>query len=122
MSWLADGSPALGAMQGTIRALIDRDRFVGPDDVGTFVIEDASLDPAGGRAEVTTCWTTLGVLYGAPADPTAPVGASNPPTVVNDTQDSLRQRDVMVRDGVTWDLFSTDVLEYREEVGLCSDG
>jgi hypothetical protein len=122
MSWLAEGSRAAVTMQGTLQALIDRDRFVGRDDVGTFVVEHVSVDAAGDRAEVTACWTMYAVLYGAPADPTAPAGPSNPPTIVNNTPGSARQRDVVVRDGDTWDVAESVALDVRAEVDLCSGG
>lgn len=116
-SWLLEGSPSAAAMTNTMQALVDRDRYVGDDDVGYYVIESIEfLDDA--TAEVTACWWSTAVLYGAPIDPDRPAGPDNPATVVNNTPGSGRQVDRLTRDGAAWPLSSSESIDvgFREDV------
>ena len=119
-SWQVDGGPSAVAMHGTMQALADRDRFVGPDPLGYFVIEHIAVDPSGDRAEVTACWWSTAVLYGAPADPTRPASTDNPPTIVNNTHSSGRQTDVFVRADGTWPKIESHALDDGWEHDTCA--
>jgi hypothetical protein len=119
-SWLVEGGPSAVAMQGTMQALADRARFVGPDDVGYFVIEHIAVDPSGERAEVTACWWSTAVLYGAPADPTRPAGPDNPPTIVNNTHSSGRQLDVFTEGAGAWQQREGELLDDGWEYDTCA--
>ncbi len=119
-SWLVEGSGSAEAMQATMQGLADRDRYVGDDPVGYYVIEDIELNADGTEATVVSCWSLTAVLYTTPPDPTRPTGPDNPPTVVNDTPGSLRQRDVLERQSDSWAVSSSQGLEEIAQEDLCS--
>lgn len=96
VSWLEPDSGSYSAMFATMEALAERDRFVGDDDVGYYVIESIELSDDRTEATVVTCWWSTAVLYTTPADPGRPAGPDNPPTIVNNTPSSGRQIDELV--------------------------
>ncbi|MEX2625928.1 MAG: hypothetical protein WD225_03535 [Ilumatobacteraceae bacterium] len=113
--YLHTGSPSHAGMQATIQALIDRDRYVGAEDVGYFEIDAIMID--GDRAVVEACWWSTGVLYSSPIDPTEEPSPENPATVVNDTPGTAFLVDVFARDAQgRWLLSeSTTLSEHPEE-------
>lgn len=102
LSYLLPGSPAEINMREGLIALVNRDRYVGPDDVGYYKIDSIAFDVSGAEATVTACWWSTAVLYGAPVDSNRDPGPDNPPTVVADTPVGARQADLLVRSGGTW--------------------
>lgn len=116
-SWLAPGSPSEQAMLTTIEALVDRNRFVGDDDVGYFVIESVEVSDSRTQASVLSCWWSTAVLYTTPADPSRPAGQDNPPTIVNNTPSSGRQVDEFVLVDGRWLLSSGRLVgdDYEED-------
>lgn len=121
VSWLAPDSGSSRAMQATMEALAERDRFVGDEDVGYYVIESIEIADNGVEATVVTCWWSTAVLYTSPADPSRPAGPDNPPTIVNNTPGSSRQLDLLVRSNTSWQVQSSQGLESFDEEDVCED-
>lgn len=119
VSWLEPDSGPYQAMWSTMEALAERDRFVGDDDVGYYVIESIEFSDDRTEATVVTCWWSTAVLYTTPADPSRPAGPDNPPTVVNNTPGSSRQRDVLVNLESSWVVRSSGGMESFEEEDVC---
>ncbi|TVR28350.1 MAG: hypothetical protein EA389_00605 [Ilumatobacter sp.] len=110
-SWLVEGSGSAVAMQNTMQGLADRDRYVGDDPVGYFVIESIEFNDDQTEATVVTCWWSTAVLYTTPVDPTRPPGPDNPPTVVNDTPGTSRQMDRLERSLGLWAVRHSETIE-----------
>lgn len=106
-------------LRATIQGLLDRDRYVGPGDVGTYTIQ--SIDVEGDRAVVEACWWSTAVLYTTPVDPTRPASDENPPTVVSDTPLSAVLIDTLDRDaGGQWLLAGSEIVSEHPEENVCS--
>ena len=120
-SWLVEGSGSAVAMQNTMQGLADRDRYVGDDPVGYFVIESIEFNDDQTEATVVTCWALTAVLYTTPADPSRPAGPDNPPTVVNDTPGSIRMIETLRSFGADrWALFTARAENELTEIDQCN--
>lgn len=120
VSWEVAGTDSALAMQATMQALADRGRYVGEEDPGYYVIESITVGPDGTTAEVVSCWRLTGVLYGPPVDPSRPVSADNPATLVNNTPGSARQTDRLVLgDSGAWQVESSNYYDEIAEVNQC---
>ena len=119
-SWLVEGSGSAVAMQNTMQGLADRDRYVGDDPVGYFVIESIEFNDDQTEATVVTCWWSTAVLYTTPVDPTRPPGPDNPPTVVNDTPGTSRQMDRLERSLGLWAVRNSETTESLAGENQCA--
>jgi len=118
-SWLVEGSGSAVAMQNTMQGLADRDRYVGDDPVGYFVIESIEFNDDQTEATVVTCWWSTAVLYTTPVDPTRPPGPDNPPTVVNDTPSSGLQSEILQWIAGRWRAASGTLLDDGSSTDIC---
>jgi hypothetical protein len=121
-SYLVADGPSAQGLASTLSDMRDRDLRVGDDPVGYYVIEEITIGADATTADVVACWWSTAVLYGPPADITRPEGPDNPPTIVNNTPGSARQRDTFKLDGGIWRLHASDGLEDEAEVNLCAAG
>ncbi|HEX4980128.1 MAG TPA: hypothetical protein VFV63_00435 [Ilumatobacteraceae bacterium] len=119
MSWLVPGSGGEEGMINTMQALVDRGRYVGEEDPGYYVIESITVGDDGRTAEVVSCWSLTGVLYGPPVDPSRPVGPDNPATLANNTPGSAIQTDQLALDDSQWRLDATTAYEPTSDVNQC---
>ena len=117
--YLLPGGPAGQHMAAVRTELTARDRFVGTEAVGYHVIEEIRFAPDRLSAEVTACWWSTAVLYGAPKIPDVPTGPSNPATLVTSTPEGGRQRDRFVYIGGQWLLHSSQALDNGFGIDPC---
>jgi hypothetical protein len=115
-SYLVADGPSAQAFASTLSDMRDLDVRVGDDPVGYYVIEEITIGADATTADVVACWWSTAVLYGPPADITRPEGPDNPPTIVNNTPGSRRQRDTLVMTDGTWLLWDAQP-EAEEVVG-----
>lgn len=110
-SYLWPAGEAAQHMRAVRTEMVARDRFVGPEKAGYQQIEGVRISADRLTAEVTACWWSTAVLYGAPIYPDLPVGPDNPSTHVTSTPEGGRQRDRFMRSGDRWLLVSTEALD-----------
>jgi len=110
-SYLWPAGEAAQHMRAVRTEMVARDRFVGPEDAGYQHVEGVRISADRMTAEVTACWWSTAVLYGAPIYPDLPVDPDNPSTLVTSTPEGGRQRDRFMRSGDRWLLVSTEALD-----------
>lgn len=119
--YLLPGSPSDEGMRRTIAELMARDRFVGDENVGYFVIQSVDIADSETEATVVSCWWSTAVLYTTPADPSRPMGPDNPPTIVNNTPGSTFLRDDFAfAETKGWLLQASASLEQFPEENRCA--
>jgi hypothetical protein len=110
-SYLWPAGPAAQHMT-TVRAeLVARDRHVGSGPVGYHKVEQIQIAADLRIADVTACWWSTAILYGAPIYPELPVSADNPLSLVSSTPEGGRQRDRFLRHEGSWFLVSSTPLD-----------
>lgn len=112
-SLAASQGPARAKLTEAVKALIDGQLHVGPDDYGYMVIEGVSVDPNQQTATVKACWWDTGVVYGPPAQS----GGSE--VVVNNLQVTSRFDSTMFLEGGSWRLGEERRLERTEGKNTC---
>ena len=110
-SYLFPAGQAAQQISAVLSEMVARDRFVGPEAVGYHSIESLWISNDRRRAEVTACWWSTAVLYGAPVRPDLPAGPDNPNTLVTSTPEGGRQNDRFVWTQGQWLLVATEALD-----------
>jgi hypothetical protein len=119
-SYLRPESQAAQHMGAVREEMIARDRFVGPEPVGFYTLESVRISTDRHTAEVTACWWSTAVLYGAPIHPDLPVSLNNPSTLVTSTPEGGRQIDRFAWSGGRWLLTSSEALDAGFAQDPCS--
>jgi hypothetical protein len=110
-SYLLPTGQAAQQISVVLNEMVLRDRFVGPEAVGYHTIESLWISSDQRRAEVTACWWSTAVLYGALVRPDLPAGPENPFTLVTSTPEGGRQKDRFVWSEGRWLLVATEALD-----------
>jgi hypothetical protein len=113
------GSAALH--MAAVRAeMVARDRYVGSEPVGHYVVEQIHIAADQRSAEVTACWWSTAVLYGAPIYPDLPISRLNPSSLVTSTPEGGRQLDRFNYSDGAWLLVSSIALDQGFGEDPCS--
>jgi hypothetical protein len=117
--YLLPASPAALHMAAVRAELVARDRRVGPEPVGYHRIEKVRVAADQRSAEVTACWWSTAILYGAPKYPDQPASSDNPLTLVTSTPHGGRQKDRFTYLNGNWLLVESAGLDDGFEVDPC---
>jgi hypothetical protein len=100
--------------------LVARDRHVGSEPIGYHKVEHIQIAADHRSAEVTACWWSTAVLYGAPIYSDRPPSVSNPLSLVTSTSEGGRQRDRFIIAEGAWLLVSSAALDQGFVEDPCS--
>jgi hypothetical protein len=110
-SYLWPAGPAAQHMASVRSEMVARDRHVGSEPVGYYRVEQIQITTDQRSAEVTACWWSTAVLYGAPIYPDLPLSEANPLSLVTSTPEGGRQRDRFLLSDGAWLLVSSTPLD-----------
>ncbi len=119
-SYLWPGGPAALHMAAVRAELVARDRHVGSEPIGYHKVEHIQIAADHRSAEVTACWWSTAVLYGAPIYSDRPPSVSNPLSLVTSTSEGGRQRDRFIIAEGAWLLVSSAALDQGFVEDPCS--
>jgi hypothetical protein len=100
--------------------MVARDRYVGPEPVGYYKVEQIQIAADQRSAEVIACWWSTAVLYGAPIYPDLPISRLNPSSLVTSTPEGGRQLDRFNYSDGAWLLVSSTALDQGFGEDPCS--